>query len=285
VAQPIGIVGAGALARTLGRALVTNGAPVVALASRTAAHAEAAAAFIGGGVRVVDCGSLPACASRIVIATTDAAIRPVAETLAVSMNRGVALHTCGGCGLTPLDPLKVKGVACGLIHPLQTFQTSETDQPSLAGIWFALSGDHEAIGWAQELVTLLAGRAMAIQPEALSLYHAGAALASNGLAGLLDGALAILVAAGLDRRVALDALAPLCRGSLENVLTLGPDAALTGPVARGDVATVEAHVAALKDRLPSLLPLYRTIGRTLIELARRRGVPETSLEQLSQAIK
>jgi predicted short-subunit dehydrogenase-like oxidoreductase (DUF2520 family) len=139
VSEPIGIVGAGALARTLGRALVVNGAPVVALASRTARHAAAAAAFIGGGVRVVDYGSLSTLASHIVIATTDAAIRPVAEALAASMNQGVALHTCGGCGLTPLDPLKVKRVACGLIHPLQTFPASETHPQSLTGIC-ALSG-------------------------------------------------------------------------------------------------------------------------------------------------
>lgn len=283
--KPIGIVGAGALARTLGRALVVSGAPVVALASRTARHAETAAAFIGGGVRVVDYGSLPTQANHILIATSDVAIRPVAEALSVSLKRGVALHTCGGCGLTPLDPLKVNGVACGLIHPLQTFPAAGIHQQSLAGIWYALSGDREAIAWAQELVTLLAGRAMPIRPDALPLYHAGAALAGNGIAGLLDCAVAILAAAGVDRGVALDALAPLCRTSLENVLTFGPEAALTGPIARGDVSTVEAHVAALKYQQPALLPLYRTIAGALIEMARRRGVSETSLDQLSQVIR
>ena len=110
---------------------------------------------------------------------------------------------------------------------------------------------------------------MTIRPEVPPLSSCRRRPASNGIAALLDCAVAIFVVAGIDRRDALDALAPLCRGSPENVLTMGIRGGTTGPIARGDVATVEAHVAALQDRQSWLLPLYRTIARTLIEMARR----------------
>jgi len=284
VRDAIGIVGAGAVAQTLGRALVVNGARIVALASRDARHATAAADFIGGEIRIVDVETLAALSSHIVIATADTAIQPVAESLAAAMTGGVVVHTCGGCGLTVLARLRDKGVACGVLHPLQTFPAPEPHPESLAGSYYAVGGDPDAVRWAQQFVTLIGGLSMTINADALSIYHAGAALASNGIAAILDGALAMFAAAGVDRREALAAIGPLCRRSLDNVLRVGPEAALTGPVARGDAITVQAHVAALKARGQEQLPLYREIARTLIAVARRRGASETSLRQISQAL-
>jgi predicted short-subunit dehydrogenase-like oxidoreductase (DUF2520 family) len=280
----IGIVGAGAVAQTLGRALAAHGAKIVALASRDMTHAAAAAGFIGGQIRVVDTATLATVSSHIVIATADTAIRSVAESVASVMTRGVVVHTCGGCGLADLASLREKGIACGVWHPLQTFPAPEVRPESLAGNYYAVSGDPDAVQWAQQTTRLIAGQPITIDPETLSLYHAGAALASNGIVAIVDGALAMLVAAGVDRREALAAIAPLCRRSLDNVLAVEPEAALTGPVARGDARTVRNHLAALKDRGQLQLPLYREIARALIGIARRRGASETSLRQLLRAL-
>jgi len=282
--KPIGIVGAGVLAQTLGRALVVNGASIVALASRTPQHAAAAADFIGGGVRAVDLSSLSKLSTHIVIATADVAIRPVADALAATMTKGVALHTCGACGLGVFEPLESSGVACGVMHPLQTFPAPDPRQGSMDGIHYAVAGDSAAVAWAQELVALLDGHAMTIRTEGLPLYHAGAALASNGIVALLDGALALFAAAGVQEREALDALAPLCRRSIENAVTMGPEAALTGPIVRGDVGTVRSHMTALSDHRMPQLPLYREIARALIDIAKRRGVADSAVRRLSEAI-
>src|SRR5262245_39581991 len=119
---PIGIVGAGAVAQALGRCLHGCGQPVFGVASRSREHAEAAARFIGAGVRAVDVSELPANVSRVLVAVRDEGIQPVAELLARSgMSGGIALHTCGAAGSDALKPLQNAGVACGVLHPLQTF--------------------------------------------------------------------------------------------------------------------------------------------------------------------
>ena len=86
--------------------------------------------------------------------------------------------------------------------------------------------------------------------------------------------------AGIERQAALQAIGPLCRASLENALRVGPEAALTGPVARGDVATVAAHLEALEGAPPAVEALYRAAGRCLLDLARQRGLPEGSISAL-----
>ena len=126
------------------------------------------------------------------------------------------------------------------------------------------------------LVRALGGRELALprwraDPQSAALYHAGAVAASNYLVTLLDFAARHLQALGADRRQALQALLPLVRGTLANVERLGIPAALTGPIARGDAPTVAGHVAALRQRAPELLELYRLLARQTIPLAREQG--------------
>src|SRR5687767_12449214 len=135
----VAIVGAGPVAQALGRLMTAGGEPVVALASRTRSRAEQAARFISGlggpdgpggprgavhAVRVVDVADLPQLASRVLIAVSDQGIEAVAEALAAAgMRSGVVLHTCGARGPDALNALRVQGVACGMLHPLQTIMT------------------------------------------------------------------------------------------------------------------------------------------------------------------
>ncbi|MFW6062460.1 MAG: DUF2520 domain-containing protein, partial [Planctomycetota bacterium] len=104
-----------------------------------------------------------------------------------------------------------------------------------------------------------------------ALYHAAAVVACNYLSGLMDAALALAGQAGIDRRTAWPALEPLVRATMENIAAEGPAAALTGPIARGDAATVQRHLDALAGGDDDLLELYRAAGRWTVQLARRKG--------------
>lgn len=273
--EPIAIVGAGAVAQALGRLLYLRRVPVVALAGRSRHRAARAAAFIGPSVQVVTTSDIPRLARRVLVAVSDEAITPVAETMAEGgMSTGVVLHTCGAKGPEALGPLVALGVACGMLHPLQTVTDPVQGVERLRHISFGLAGDRQALVWAEEIVALLEGHTLYIAAERLSWYHAGAVLASNALVAVMDAATILLERAGVERQAALYALEPLSRASLDNVFSKGPAAALTGPIVRGDVGTVAAHLDALTDAPPEVAALYRGVAQHLLQLARQRGLTE-----------
>jgi predicted short-subunit dehydrogenase-like oxidoreductase (DUF2520 family) len=286
----VAIVGAGAVAQTLGRLLAAGGSPVVAVAGRSRERAERAARFIEAGsasdaaVQVVDTSILPQLAPRIMIAVSDAAVEAVASSLASGgMRDGVALHTCGARGPDALVALQGHGVACGVLHPLQTIMTPEQGIGSLAGVAFGVAGDDAALRWAAEIVRIVGGRSLPIDPNRLSYYHAGAVMASNALMAVLDAAVLLLGQAGIDRDEALRALAPLARTSLDNMVSRGV-AALTGPVVRGDTVTVTTHLRALASAEPTVARLYQASAAHLIQLAKRRGLSDAGVRALEAAL-
>jgi len=282
---PIAIVGAGAVAQALGRSLALRGAPVVALASRSRLRAEEAAPFLGPWVTLVASSELPGLATRVLVAVSDEAIPAVAETLArAGMKGGAALHTCGAKGPEALAALRAAGVACGMLHPLQTFADPPPGVERLERITFGLAGDRQALDWADEIVRLLEGRGLYIASDRLSWYHAGAVLASNALLAVIDAATILMERAGVERKAALRALEPLSRTSLDNVFARGPRAALTGPIARGDIATVAAHLEALEEAPPGVDALYRGIAHHLLQLARERGLADSAVRALESMI-
>lgn len=258
------------MAQALGRLLVGDGEPVAFVASRTIEQARVAAAFIGPNVRAVCFSELAHQARRILIAVPDAALEWVAGQL--DLDSGVVLHTCGSKGPEALDTLAQRGVFCGAIHPLQTFSDPECAALALRGAAFAISGDETALAWAERIVGAAAGRILRIPAERRPLYHAAAVMASNYITALLSAARDLLIAAGVDPREALPALGPLARTSLDNALRQGPAAALTGPIERGDAATIAAHLEAL-DAIRGPIPgLYRAAGLQTVELARKKGL-------------
>jgi len=288
----VAIVGAGAVAQAIGRRLLVAGVPVVALASRTRAHAEQAARFMSESTPatvttpiVVEVSELPRLASHVLVAVADRGIEPIAATLAAAgMRSGVALHTCGGKGPDALKPLGAAGVACGMLHPLQTIMAAEQGARSLSGVTFGLAGDPRALEWGAQIVTSLHGRAIHIDASRLSYYHAGAVMASNALMAAIDAAVVLMGEAGVDRTSALHAIAPLARTSVSNALANGPQSALTGPIVRGDTLTVAAHVRALRSSDPTVARLYGAAAAHLLTLAARRGLPVDQVRALEDVI-
>jgi predicted short-subunit dehydrogenase-like oxidoreductase (DUF2520 family) len=289
--RQIAIVGAGAVAQALGRLMVAAGEPVAAVAARNRARAEEAARFIGVSGRPIDVVALdevPRVATHVLIAVSDQGIEPVAAALAsAGLEDGVAVHTCGARGADALSALASHGVACGMVHPLQTVMSRDQGIIGLPAAWFGLCGDRAAVAWGEQIaesVTGGRGRALYIRPDRLSYYHAGAVMGSNAVMAVLDVALILIEHAGVSPDDARHGIAPLARTSLDNALISGPQAALTGPVARGDAATVAAHADALRHVDPAVRGLYLAVSTHLLQLARQRGLPEANLRALQDAL-
>jgi predicted short-subunit dehydrogenase-like oxidoreductase (DUF2520 family) len=261
----IGIIGTGRVGGALARALVAAGIPVGPVWSRGDSAAALAAAL--AGVRVADSPSaVVAAADLVVIAVPDRVIGPLVET--TTWRTGVAVvHTSGA---TPVAALAAAGALTGGWHPLKSFAGDESDA-DLAGVTFAIEAPPALVGRLSELTAALGGVPFTLRPGDRVRYHAAAVLASNALIALLAVAADLWRDLGVDRATALRALLPLVRGTVENAATLGIPAALTGPVERGDVSTVAAHLAALEDDHPRVQALYRLLGRQALDLAHDKG--------------
>ncbi|HEX9968803.1 MAG TPA: DUF2520 domain-containing protein, partial [Acidimicrobiales bacterium] len=168
----------------------------------------------------------------LLIATPDAAIATVAAAVDPVPSTVVA-HLSGSLGLDVLAPHDRRAS----IHPLLPLPDPDTGATRLRGANFAVAGDPLAV----EVVGALAGHAFEVADEHRTTYHAAASIAANHLVALLGQVERVAAAA----EVPLDAYLPLVRATVEDVAAKGPKAALTGPVARGDHATVARHVAAL----------------------------------------
>jgi predicted short-subunit dehydrogenase-like oxidoreductase (DUF2520 family) len=285
LADSIGIVGTGAVAQALGRALHAGGAPVTAVSGRSLEKAGHVAGSIAPGVQAVPLSRLPAFSDHVIIAISDGAIRDVARLLAAAgLTHGVALHTCGGCAADVLEPLRNAGVGCGVFHPLQTI-VSDTDPLNLfRGITCVIAGDAPAVRWGAELAACLSASAGSIPASALPSYHAGAVLASNAVIALVDAAAGRLRAAGIEPAAALPALQPLTRAAVDNVFRLGPERALTGPVVRGDLSTIARHLEALADAPDEVDALYRAASRYLAAIAARSTLDAPTVAQIVAAL-
>jgi predicted short-subunit dehydrogenase-like oxidoreductase (DUF2520 family) len=283
--HPIAVIGSGRVASALARVLGERGAPVRFIASRDLEHARAAADFVGKSVEALPLDAIPGTAQRVIIAVSDAAIAPLAEQLArTGFTHGIALHTCGSLGPEALAPLADAGVSIGVLYPMQTFPTREQGVHSLPGTYFAISGDPAATDWARELVALIPGRIISSEPGKSALFHAAAVMACNYQTTLIDAALEAMECAGANREEALAALAPIARATLENTLRMGPQAALTGPISRGDTETVRRNIDALRAVSRPSQELYRAAGLRTISVAVRSGLPAAAAQAIQNEL-
>ncbi len=183
----------------------------------------------------------------------------------------VALHASGALDASALESLAAAGYATGTLHPLQAIADPDRAAPRLARAWFAVSGSAVAQARARALVHSIGARVLDIPEERRALYHAAAVLVSNSLPALLATGGRLLTEAGAPPGDGTTALVPLVRSALENVIAAGPEAALTGPVARGDVATVQKNLEALDGEAREL---YVALARAILTLAEDGLGPE-----------
>lgn len=280
----VGIAGTGRIAQAMGALLAKRGMPIAAIAGRDRERTLEAVAFTGAarGVTIEDLGRY---AGMVLIAVSDDAIESTASQLAAgSWLPAVALHTCGSAGPELLQPLQEKGCATGVLHPLQTVPDREIGVHSLADCYYAYCGEDSALNWAMRLIELLGGNPLHVSSEHWALYHAAAVMACNYNVTLVSTALDLLGHAGVEREEGLRALAPILRNTTEVLLRSTPEAALTGPIRRGDAGSVARHLRALASAPPETRDLYRAAARSTLTLARRAGLSENAAKKLADVL-
>lgn len=257
----LSIIGAGRTGRTLGRLARRAGWEIGPVVCRTASHAREAAAFIGAGRPGTELQG----AGLTIIAVPDAEIPAVVRGLRVPRGAVVA-HTCAALGAEALRPLR----PAGAIHPLRSFGDPAQAAAGFAGTACAIDGDAAAVKALERFAKAIGGRPLRVRRGRKALYHAGAVFASNYLVAGLDAAIRLLGLAGIPKAAAAAALRKLAEGTLANVAAVGIPAALTGPIERGDEATVRLHVAALAEAQVLLEP-YVAMGELTVGVARAKG--------------
>ncbi len=258
----LALVGPGRAGTTISLALCAQGYEAVGVAGRAldAASTQAAAACLDAEARFV--AQVGVGATLVIIATPDAAIEGVAAAMAPSLEPdALVLHLAGSRGLDVFAELRRRrpDVRVGGLHPLQSFPSTTAGLDRLPGSWAAIAGDSGV----ETIADLLEVRPFWIADADRERYHAAAVVASNHLVALLGQVERMASAAG----VPFAAFAPLVEASTANAFEIGPRAALTGPVVRGDLATVERHLAAMD---PGERDAYRALAREAARLAERR---------------
>ncbi len=279
------IVGCGKVGTVLGKFLAAAGYRPAGLASKSLSSAEKAAQIIGTDYFNQIPWEITKKANVVFITTPDNAIADTCNSIAENDGFGkdaVVLHCSGVFPSTILLSAKRCGVSVGSMHPLQSFASAEIEQNPFQDIIISVEGDAAAVNAAGKIATDLGATCLTIQTEAKTLYHASAAVASNYLVTLLDLALRLIEASGISGPDAIKVLKPLIEGTLANVERVGVIKALTGPIVRGDVETVEKHIQEIGSKKPELLSLYKTLGFHTIDIASAGG---TLSEEVTQKLK
>lgn len=267
----IGFVGAGKVGSALAILLQRAGYRIAGVASRTGESANKLATRLN--CPVLSKEDVAKRSEVLFITTSDDAIASVAQEIAEKdgfRSEQIVLHMSGAHTAQLLEPAAEKGAINISVHPIQSFASVEQAITLIPGTYFSIEGDTRGYSFAQEMVEKLGGKHFKLDSNSKVLYHAAASVASNYLVGLLKTALDLLAAAGVSEEVRLPAFLPLVEGTLENIKKLGIPQALTGPISRGDLGTLEKHLDAMKE-LPELLRVYRTLGLVTVDAALKKG--------------
>ena len=282
----IGFIGVGVLGKGLALALADRGYRVSACYSRRSESSQWLSERIPECSVAESAQALADGADLVFITTPDAVISQVCAEVTWRPEQGV-VHCCGANSRGILDSAAHQQAMTGAFHPFQTLAgLNDPAEASarLTGVSFAI----DAEGWLADLLFQMArdlgGRPIVIPEGDRALYHASAVLVCAHLASLMHGAVTLWERMGYDSAAALEALYPLARATLENVVKDGIAASLTGPALRGDAATIQAHLDALSQRTPELLPVYAALTATSLPLALQRGVSPDLVSEIEEII-
>lgn len=265
------VIGAGAMGRALALRLHERGYPVLAVISQTRPHAEELARAVEARVASDSLHDLPAESRLVVCCVPDARVGEIAGRLSRISHpwrKTVVLHTSGALAANALAPLAAEGARTLSFHPLQTL--TKTSAPSaLDGVYVGIEGEPPALAAGIELAVGLGMRYLILSADAKPRYHLAASIASNFLVTLQSIVQQLLQGLDIDRATAQEVMAPLVRGTLDNLAASTPEDALTGPILRGDLETIHKHGLALRRHTPHLVPVYASLAMETVTLAVR----------------
>jgi predicted short-subunit dehydrogenase-like oxidoreductase (DUF2520 family) len=303
--RTVSIVGAGRVGRTLGRRLHDLGWGVGAVVTRSSANSRAAVRVIGAGtpMRLAGSGGLSFrkdgtgstrdlaldlrrvfAADVIFFTTSDDILPPLARAFARHAGdkcRGkTVLHTSATLDRGALAPFARYGAAVGSLHPMQAFGGSV--MPNLKDVIFAVEGDPKAVRVAASIAKSLGGIPVAIASRDKAIYHAAGVLAAGSAYATIEAGLQLLMRAGFTRERAGETLFPLVRQIFDNIERIGPRAAWTGPLSRGDYEIVSRHARALRTSSLEVRKAYAALAMLAASIL--SGDPHGAKKRTAQAL-
>lgn len=268
------LIGCGNVGKTLGRLWVSKRTfKLQDVLTRTLDSAQRAVAFMGAGSAIADYADIRP-ADIYLIATPDDQIAKCCEALARTgrlSDSSVVFHCSGALRSAELQPAIQRGASVASIHPIRSFAVPEQVAQDFSGTYCGVEGDQRALDILGKAFTAIGAQLVPIDADAKVLYHSAAVFASNYLTTLIDVAQAAYVKSGIPRDVALKLMEQLIRESVDNIFRLGPANALSGPIARGDMATVEKQQIAVSGWDQKYGDLYAQFAKLTVELAARRS--------------
>lgn len=264
----LGIIGAGKVGRALARLCSNAGYNVGAVYSRTPVHAQIIAEQVKA---VVVENPRDVVADLVLLTVPDDSLTMIAVELAQGdLHDRVYVHTSGAHTLDVLAPLAERGAIVGSLHPAYPF--ADPDSADLRDVMFAIEADEDVVrGWLMEMAAKFGGAGFVVPRGQKALYHAALVFASNYIVTLYAAAESLLKQLGADESAARGALNGIVAGTVKNLRTKGIPDALTGPLVRGDVGTIKAHLDALRDK-PALRDAYKSLARLSFPILIARGV-------------
>lgn len=275
--ETIAIIGAGRLGSSMARNLAGVGYTISEIVCRPNRRSRAKAARLAGEVNAsVSTASRAHLAADVIwFCVPDSEIVAAAESLASrDWRTKIALHSSGVLPSGALQCLRATGAWVASVHPLMTFV--EGSRPSLEGVPFAIEGDAAAVRVARRIVRSLGGRGFNIRAEDKVAYHAFATMICPLLIALLAASESVAALAGISGRDARRRMLPILRQTLANYQKLGAAASFSGPLVRGDVATIQQHLSALREA-PEGKCIYSALARAALEF-----LPNKNRKQISR---
>jgi predicted short-subunit dehydrogenase-like oxidoreductase (DUF2520 family) len=260
----VAVVGAGRVGAVIAAALRAAGHEIVAAAGESDASRGRIASLLPG-TPVVKPSDAARAADLLLLTVPDDMLPNVVAMLSASgaIHDGqLVVHTSGAHGLAVLADAEAVGARPIALHPAMTFTGTDVDLPRLRDAIFGITAGEGERAVTEQLVADLGGRPMWVAEDKRTLYHAGLAHGANHLVTLVAQAMEMLAAAGGDNPA--DTLRPLLNAALDNALAQG-DAALTGPIVRGDVETVRAHLVEITANAPETVPSYLSLARATLD--------------------
>ncbi|MBC7750277.1 MAG: DUF2520 domain-containing protein, partial [Candidatus Saccharibacteria bacterium] len=250
--------------------------------------AQNACAFIGEGKSIQSVNDLRS-ADIFLIGTADQSIADCCELLVKSniLQAGnIVFHCSGALPASILDSVKKSGALIASIHPIKSFADPSLCITNFSGTFCGAEGDEAALVELEKAFQAIGGQTLHVDSANKTFYHAASVVASNYLTALLELSIQSYVKAGLSREQALQIIEPIAHSTIKNIVELDTAQALTGPIARGDVATVTTQLNAFQDWKPEYGELYRLLGGVALDLSvlKNTASPE-SLESLTQLLK
>jgi predicted short-subunit dehydrogenase-like oxidoreductase (DUF2520 family) len=281
----IGFIGAGIVGTSLAVRLSQKGYTVSAVKSRSRSSACRLTETVGSGQVYDTLQDVADNADFVFITTPDDVIPEIVKQ--VNWHKGqYAVHCSGADSLDVLEQARIVGARVGSFHPLQTFANLQKAIENLPGSTFALEAEGTLLEILKEMAAALDGHWIKLGSGDKAAYHAAAVMTSNYLVTLIKLATDLWASFGVSREQAIQALLPLLKGTVNNIENLGVPKALTGPIARGDIGTIQIHLNALQDGAPSIIPAYCEMGLQTVPVALAKGkINELQAEELVSILK